>query len=134
MIEDRLSELKLQQWSECEPGHSIYRNGAVGIGTDELISGYNLSVKGGMIAGEVQVELEADWPDYVFYDNYQLLSLLEIEDFVFKNYHLPGFGKDVEYIENGLKMKETLLLQQEKIEEIFLHLIQLNKNIKQLEK
>ena len=56
---------------------SIMKNGNVGIGTADT-KGYKLGVKGKIAAEEVKVALHANWPDYVFEDNYNLPTLQQV--------------------------------------------------------
>ena len=53
--------------------HYILGNMAIGSTTNA--AGYKLSVDGKMAAEEVRVELSANWPDYVFKENYPLMPL-----------------------------------------------------------
>lgn len=58
----------------------------------------------------------------------------EVETFIDKNGHLPGVPPEQEIIENGLDLNEQSVWQQEKIEELFLHMIDMDKRFKALEK
>jgi len=60
--------------------------------------------------------------------------LKEVETFIDKNGHLPGVPPEQEIIENGLDLNEQSVWQQEKIEELFLHMIDMDKRFKALEK
>ena len=62
------------------PHLTINRSGGVGINTTTIPSGYKLSVDGKIICEELRVELSGSWPDYVFAENYDLISLSELED------------------------------------------------------
>jgi len=73
--------------------------GNVGIGTEFPTE--KLSVKGNIRAQEVKFET-ANWPDYVFEDDYQLPSLTETATFIEKNKHLPGVPKAADIAEDGL--------------------------------
>ncbi|MDQ3049836.1 MAG: hypothetical protein M3Q95_03010 [Bacteroidota bacterium] len=108
--------------------------GAVGIGTTSIPSGYKLVVDGGKVGfREVFVKLSGQWPDYVFSDNYDLLSLDRLKKYVKTNNSLPGMIKS-NLIENeGQNIGEIQRLQQEKIEELYLYILQLNDKIKDLE-
>jgi len=50
-----------------------------------------------------------------------------------KNNKLPGFENANYYIENGLKTGEIIVKQQEKIEELTLYIIELEKRMKKIE-
>lgn len=83
-------------------------------------------------------------PDYVFqkyYDGksalnptYELMTLAEIENFTRLNKHLPGVpsAKDVEKI-GGLLVNRATEINLEKIEELYLHTIEQEKKINQLQ-
>ncbi|BBM86138.1 hypothetical protein [Candidatus Uabimicrobium amorphum] len=94
---------------------------------------FNLAVKGKIKAEEIEVSLD-DWSDFVFNDNYPLMSLDEVEKQIKKNRHLPDIPSETEVIKNGIaigKMQAKLL---QKIEELTLYTIQQNKQIKTLQK
>lgn len=96
--------------------------------------GYNLLVKGGILTEKVKVALasSADWADYVFEPSYNLLSLEEVETFTKENKHLPNVPSATEMAKNGLDVNETSKMFMEKIEELTLYMIELNKEVKAL--
>lgn len=102
-------------------------NGNVGIGTTNNF-GYKLAVNGNAIFTEVKVKLYANWPDYVFHRNYNLLPLNELETYLQKNKHLPGIpsAKQVEE-EGGIELGKMNAKLLEKIEELTLYMIELKK-------
>lgn len=65
--------------------------------------------------------------DYVFEDNYDLKSLSEVESYVKANKHLPGVPSAAEMAENGMSVSEMSNLLLEKVEELTLHMIELQK-------
>ena len=101
--------------------------GNVGIGT--ATPKEKLSVNGKIRAKEIKVEL-ANWPDYVFEEGYQKLSLTEIEQFIKQNKHLPGvpIAKQVE--QEGVELGEMNKVLLKKIEELTLLLIEKDKELK----
>jgi hypothetical protein len=101
--------------------------------TPTPISHFRVKANGYVYAREVEIKT-GTFPDYVFSKEYKLLSILEVEKFIQKNNHLPGFEKGENYIENGLKTSEMFVKQQEKIEEEMLYIIELKKEIEQLKK
>jgi hypothetical protein len=109
----------------------IYAEG-VGIGT-EATNGYRLAVAGDAIAEEIVVKLQKDWPDYVFNDEYKLLSLPEVEKSIKQNNHLPGIPSKDEVKTNGIPVGEMQSKLLKKIEEITLYLIEQDKRISELE-
>jgi len=75
----------------------------------------------------------ANWSDYVFKPEYQLPSLIKTEQFIKENGHLPEIPKASEVEANGLSLGEMNRLMMKKIEELTLHLIEQQKQIKVLE-
>ncbi|TVZ15216.1 hypothetical protein [Maribacter sp. MAR_2009_72] len=83
-------------------------------------------------------------PDYVFQKyflgdsnlkpDYDMPSLLEVENFIKANHHLPNVPSyhDIEK-QGGIIINKTTLTNLEKIEELFLHTIEQEKKIKALE-
>lgn len=92
---------------------------------------YELSVGGGIIAEEVLVRLQP-WPDYVFAPNYKLKPLAEVESYIAQQKHLPGVASAKQVETEGLNLGQMQKAQMEKIEELFLHVIAMNKEMKAL--
>lgn len=75
---------------------------------------------------DVNVEM-SNAADYVFDENYDLKSLNEVESFVKENKHLPGMPSAAEMAENGMSVATMSNLLLEKVEELTLHMIRLEK-------
>lgn len=114
---------------------TLYVHGKIGIGIGSMPSAYKLAIDGKAICEELKVELSQNWPDYVFTNSYQLKPLAEVEAHIQAKGHLPNTpsAKEIE-AENGFEVGEMTVNQQEKIEEIFLHLIEMKKEIEKLKK
>ena len=95
------------------------------------VSEYTLFVAGGLLSEEVRIN--TDWADYVFNDSYKLKSLNEVEEFINENGHLPNVPSAEEVEASGIEMGEITKIQQEKIEELTLYIIEQNKRIEALE-
>ncbi|WP_456314225.1 hypothetical protein [Pseudomonas shirazensis] len=109
---------------------NILTDANIGIGTSSFTDGattYRLSVKGKVRAEEVKVY--NTWADYVFNPDYALPSLNEVENYISKNGHLQNVPSAEEITQNGLELGEMAKIQQEKIEELTLYLIQQNKEL-----
>ena len=115
------------------PGQNVVLQpswGQVTIGTYTPATGYKLSVNGKAIFTEARVQLNASWPDYVFKKNYKLLPLGELESVIFRNQHLPNIPAAGEAEKNGIDLGDMNRRLLEKIEELTLYIIDLNKKIK----
>ena len=109
--------------------------GRVGIGTGEPSA--KLHIVGNIFASAVST------PDYVFEKyfegesglnkDYEFLKLEEIERHIKKHKHLPGIpsAKDIEK-QGGIFLNQATEQNLEKIEELYLHLIEMSKEIKAL--
>ncbi len=111
--------------------------GNMGVGTTsptaKLTVAGDLSANGKITTKEIEVTLSG-WPDYVFDDDYELKSLSEVEAYIKNNNHLPGVPSEKEILENGLQLGEMNKILMEKVEELTLHMIQLEKEIENLKK
>ena len=107
-------------------------NGNVGIGT------YNpqakLAVNGEILAKSVRVNTGSEyWPDYVFSSDYELMSLDDLENYIEDNKHLPGIISAEEVGSQGdVDLGEMNVKLLEKIEELTLYIINLQKQIDEL--
>jgi len=114
----------------------ISQDGFVGIGTTNLSSNlfYKLTVKGKILAEEVEVVPNVNAPDYVFKDDYELISIYELEKFVNENSHLPEIPSADDITKNNLKLGEMNFLLLKKVEELTLYIIDLQKQIDELKR
>ncbi|MFY7910184.1 MAG: hypothetical protein ACOVO2_11550 [Emticicia sp.] len=102
------------------------------VGATATPVGYKMSVDGKVICTELEV-LVTPWPDYVFKPNYKLKPLNEVERFISENGHLPNIPKAEEIENKALAVGNMSKLQMEKIEELTLYLIEINKRLKKVE-
>ncbi len=103
---------------------------SVGIGT-QTPGNYRLAVNGPIRAKEIVVE--TGWSDFVFDPNYELRTLEEVEAHIKQHGHLPEIPSAEEVAENGVKVGEMESKLLQKVEELTLHLIEMNKRVKVLE-
>jgi len=109
----------------------IFTNGRIAIGTTEADEDYKLTVKGKIHVQEVKVDLQgAIAPDYVFYEDYKLRTLKEVQEYISKEGHLPNIPSAKEMEKEGVNLKEMNLKLLEKIEELTLYTIAQEKAIK----
>ncbi len=97
---------------------------------------YKLYVEGGILTEKIKVALRSgmDWADYVFEDNYNLMSLYNLEKFIKKNKHLPNVPSAQTLKNDGIDITEMQAKQMEKIEELTLYIIEQNKQIEKQNK
>jgi cytoskeletal protein CcmA (bactofilin family) len=112
----------------------VYGDGRTVIGDSYAPAGYQLAVKGKVIAEEVVVQLRATWPDYVFAKNYNLKPLSEIEAYIKEHKHLQNIPSAKEIEKEGVTLGTIVTKQMEKIEELTLYLIEQQKQIEELKK
>ncbi len=110
----------------------LYVNGNVGIGTVDT-KGYMLAVAGNMIAESVKVKLQGAWPDFVFAKSYTLPTLQETENHIKRKGHLPGIPSAEEVKEKGIDLGDMNGKLLQKIEELTLYIIDLEKRVKSIE-
>lgn len=104
----------------------------VGIGIESTGS-HMLAVDGSIGAREVVVE-SGEWSDFVFYDDYQLPTLEEVETHINEKGHLKDIPSAKTIEEEGIplgKMDAKLL---QKIEELTLYVLDINKDNKKQQK
>jgi hypothetical protein len=110
--------------------------GGVGIGVNAGTSipvGYLFAVDGKMIAEELKVQLSGAWPDYVFKHDYKLKNYDALRSFIKTNNHLPNIPAASEVEKNGFEVGDMQKRMMEKIEELTLYILDLEKRIKTME-
>lgn len=112
----------------CFP--SLKANGNVGIGVADP-GNYKLAVNGTVHAKEVKVDLNG-WSDFVFTDDYKLKKLEYVESFINENKHLPDIPSEKEVLDNGIQLGEMDAKLLQKIEELTLYIIEMNKKMETL--
>ncbi len=117
------TQIVMNNWNSL-PQNLYAEGGKIGIGTDPS---HTLHVNGDIKATKVITEV-TNWADFVFEDTYQLTDLYTLEQYIQAEKHLPGIPSAKETFE-GIDLAEmnTKLLQ--KVEELTLYVIELNKEI-----
>jgi len=99
-----------------------------------LLDVQKMRIEEALCVNEVRVRNPSCWPDYVFEEDYKLLSLSEVEQYIQQNKRLPEIPSAKEVEANGIElgnMQNKLLL---KIEELTLYTIEQQKLIEELQK
>jgi hypothetical protein len=112
-------------------GYGLLMNvstGNVSIGTVTGATGYKLSVGGKIMAEEIRVQSMAAWPDYVFKKEYRLPTLSELEKHIATHGHLPNIPDAKTIDKEGIKLGDMQTRMMEKIEELTLYIIQMDKD------
>jgi len=129
--------------SNANVGANLAVNASATIGSDARVNGrvivgnpastpgtHAMYVNGSIVATEVKVALQANWPDYVFEPSYSLPNLNEWEQFISQNKHLPGVPSAAEVSQNGgIELGEMNRILLQKVEELTLLLISQQKQI-----
>ena len=97
---------------------------------DQFSNKINFRVKsnGFVYAREINVQL-ANFPDYVFDKEYELMSLSKLSAFIKLNHHLPNVPTAKEIKRNGANIGELVNIQFEKIEELTIYILELKEQI-----
>jgi len=112
---------------------AIYLTAAGNLGIGTSTPGAKLAVNGtGTFAGKVKCNeievLNPSWPDFVFDAGYNLRPLSEVENFISLNKHLPDVPSAEAISTNGANLGELNATLLQKVEELTLYMIQLQKD------
>lgn len=111
----------------------ITSGGTVGIGTANPGS-FKLAVEGTIGTRAIKVLSTTPFPDYVFKPDYPLPSIRDVETYINQHQHLPGVPSAAEVEKDGgFELGEMDRKLLEKVEELTLYIIQLNKKIEQMD-
>ncbi|WP_421809238.1 fibronectin type III domain-containing protein [Flagellimonas sp.] len=121
------SNLTTVDWT----ARDLFADRNVGIGTTDT-QGYRLAVAGNVIAEGVRVELQGNWPDFVFHDQFDLLKLEEIRKYIQEHGHLPNIPSAKQIEEEGIDLGTMNAKLLQKIEELTLYVLSQNDEIKEL--
>ncbi len=92
----------------------------------------SVSIDGKLTTKEVKVQLNV-WSDFVFNDDYKLKKLDEVESYINNNNRLPDMPSEITVIENGINLGQMDAKLLQKIEELTLYMIDMNKRMNLIE-
>lgn len=107
----------------------VTKSGNVGIGVNNPTE--KLVVDGIIKANELIIE-DPLTADFVFADDYELRPLSKVEAFINENSHLPDVPSAKQMESEGIGVAEMNQLLLQKVEELMLYVIELEKEIKEL--
>lgn len=89
---------------------------------------FRVDGSGTVFCSRLVITQPGNFPDYVFEDNYNRMSLLDLEKYIKENRHLPNVSsaKEIED-KGGYEIGEFSKLLLQKIEELTLYTIEVNK-------
>ncbi|MBY0426522.1 MAG: hypothetical protein K2Q22_12850 [Cytophagales bacterium] len=96
--------------------------------------GYMLAVNGSVMCTLLRVQNLSQWPDYVFEEGYKLPELNKVEENLKREKHLEGIPSAQEVKENGVDVGEMNAKLLQKVEELYLYVIQQSKEIEGVKK
>jgi len=110
----------------------ITMTGKVGINANNSFTGdydYSLAVSGGILTTEVFVKEVSEWHDYVFKDDYELMTLRELDSYINENGCLPDVPSESEVLGQGFSLAEMDGILLKKVEELTLYIIELQEQL-----
>ncbi len=115
-------------------GENLKNTNAGGVVVGDVSStpaGYKLYVAGGVLTEKVKVAVRStnDWSDRVFDPSYRLRSLTEVDKFIQQNRHLPGVASASEVVKEGVDVGQMQAKLLEKVEELTLYMISLERKV-----
>jgi hypothetical protein len=105
------------------------------IGLEKVIGMHSdalLQVAGKIASKSLYVLKPTTWADDVFKGKNKLMSIEEIEKYIQTHHHLPDIPSEKEILEKGYDVNEMNALLLKKIEELYLIVIQQQKEIEKL--
>ena len=105
-------------------------NGTIG-GSLRVGNGFFVDAAGNMKVQHLRVTT-TDWPDYVFGADHSLMTLPEWERYIAAHGHLPEMPSAAEAEQEGVELGEMNRLLLQKVEELTLYIIDLQKQLNEL--
>jgi len=110
-------------------GNLAYRDASSLVLNDVMNS--DLAVNGTLSAQKMRITQTGPWPDYVFSNQYKLPTLLQLEQYIKQNNHLPDVPSATEVEKKGIDVGDNQATLLKKIEELTLYMIEQEKKLRQ---
>lgn len=113
-------------------GENFYVQGTARITNSLRIgNGFYCDNAGNLKVKNLRVTL-TDWADFVFADSYRTMPLAQLERYIAEHRHLPGVPSAAEVEQEGVDVGEMNKMLLQKVEELTLYIIDLQKQIDNL--
>ena len=134
----------IQSWGNAADTYMTIKSGKIGIGTTNPDTTLKVvgsicasatdvacfgTTAGNIYAANFIVDGTTHLPDYVFEDDYPLLTIAELENYIAQNKHLPNVPSASDVNRDGLNLSQMVPAILEKTEENTLYIIDNAKNI-----
>lgn len=120
--------------SKISNGELEIKNGRLIISQSNGTKQFEVKSNGYVVAREILVDLNQAIPDYVFAEDYNLMSLDDVRVYVEKESHMPNIPSAAEFeAMGGIELGELTRLLLEKQEELLLYILQLEERLKAVE-
>lgn len=130
------SAITVRQFNNASSTPTVFQvmgDGRTYIGQKKAIGSYAdamLQVDGKIACRSLYVLKPVSWADEVFDENYKLMDLKELRNYIKKHKHLPEIPSEEEIKEKGYDQHELNRLLLKKIEELTFYIIELEDKIK----
>ncbi len=127
---------EIKNFATSKVNFLVYSDGRTRIGPKRVGSrvGSMLTVSGEVDCMSLYVLKPVTWSDYVFNEKYKLNDLYAEEKFILQHGHLRGIPSEKEVLENGYDVNEMNAALLAKLEESYLHIFKLQKEVDELKK
>ncbi len=120
-------------WAGYFAAGNVYVLNNLYLGDEGGATGYRLSVDGKIMCEELKVQNSTSWPDFVFSENYDLMSIKVLDQHIKEHQHLPGIPSAAQLADEGIMIGDMQKRMMQKIEELTLYIIAQDKRITELE-
>lgn len=117
-----------------DEGYAVFRRDYSSFPAISLANKYKYSVfaLGGILSEDYAIGPKSSWADYVFDKNYELKPLSQVEAFINEHNRLPDIPSAEQIGREGYDLHEMNVKLLEKVEELTLHVIRLEKEMQSL--